>query len=547
MTQRLYLDVASALRAGYSTAFDNFSWPISQQTYDSIAGSFVDFLEATVVGTTHNESEKFDLALSIVPIANECFFFVGSHMIMDACERSGQGYEFSRNGLYYPAIAEYRSGRTKSVSDALLQMQTNPPRGFAGKFIRPQRKRLQRYQLGLRSWLKHPRVYQMTGNTLMNEWTKPEYASLRSLASTTGWGHERIGRRQSFDQLSDHITQNFVRIVGDHGFCTDELLHEYIRRISAIHLAIARHWREKNHERYFNTHDSVLLTGTAGGFESRLMSHVFQRNGLMVIRFSHGGERGLIDDPRWHYTEIMFTDFYMVHGRTEASQVQDAVNRKTSSLTSENLQVVGAGSRFHSQLRSRHDTPVSSGQIRNVMVVPTSLKSEVRPAFVSTGEEITYFEWHLRLLKSLRAADFNVISKRHPKGFLASTTLFDGYAHEEITRGMFTEQMDRADAFVFDFAGSAFMEALCTNKPVVLVEFPHRTMSAAGRKELGSVCTLVSAEYDESNRIVADFSEVVRGLGRPVDRQQRKNFLDNYLLEPSDNLSEFTKLIDRSI
>ena len=187
MTRRLYLDVVSAHRAGYSTAFDNFNWPISQQTYDSVANSFVDFLEATVAGTTHDESEKFDLALSIVPIANECFFFAGSHMIMDACARTGQDYEFSRNGLYYPAIAEYRSGHTKSVSGALLQMQTNPPKGFAGKFIRPQRKRIQRYQVGLRSRLKHPRIYQMTGNTLMNEWTTPGYASLRSLASTTGW------------------------------------------------------------------------------------------------------------------------------------------------------------------------------------------------------------------------------------------------------------------------------------------------------------------------------------------------------------------------
>lgn len=543
MQQRIYLDVLSAIEAGYSTAFDDFNWPIPQRTYDAVARAFVDFLEALVVDPALSEDERLDLALSIVPIANESFFFTGSHMIMDVCERNGQKCIFSPEGLYYPAIAEYRSGQTTSVTESLLRIQTTRSNGFATKFVRPQRERLRRYQLAVRSRLTKPRVYQMTSNTLMREWVSSEYVSLRSLASTTGWGHEQIGRNQPAQELSDHIAKHFGSIIGSHGFGTSPLFFEYIRRIAAMNLSIAKHWRGKNHEKYFNTRNSILLTASAGGFESRLMSHVFQRNELRVIRFTHGGERGLIDDPRWHYPELMFTDFYVVHGQTEATQVTDAVRRNTSSLTSRNLQVIGAGSRFHAQLRIQNTATESSGRVQNVMVVTASMKNEVRPAFVSTGEEIPYLEWHLRLLKSLRDANYNIISKRHPKGFLSNIKLFDGIANEELIDGSFTDLMEIADAFVFDFAASAFMEALCTNKPVILIETPYRTLLPAGRGEVASACTIVRTEYDEHNRIVADFSEVIRGLEQPVDIGLRERFLDNYLLHPSENISQFTDLL----
>jgi hypothetical protein len=545
----LYLDAVSAHSAGYSAAFDNFAWPISQDTYDAVATAFVDFLEVLVSDPTLSEAERYDLALSIVPIANESFFYAGSHMIIDACDRAGREYVYAPGSLYYDAIATYKRAGSQSgasaIHDSLLQMQTTRPRGFATKYIRPNRKRIRRYQTGIYSMLKRPGIYQMTTNKLMSEWTSPDYVSLRNLASTTGWGLHQIGRQRPAAEMSDLIARKYSEILNSHGFETDDLFIEYVRRISATHLSIASHWRNKNHERFINTRNSILLTATAGGFESRLMSHVFQRNNLPVIRFTHGGERGLINDPRWHYFELMFADFYLVHGRTEATQVNEAVARKTSSLTSAGMKAVGVGSRFHTRLRETNSPSANPKKIRNVMVVPASLKNEVRPAFVSTGEENVYLEWHLRLLKSLRNANYNVVSKRHPKGFLANKKLFDGYAHEELTGGSFTNLMASADAFVFDFAASAFMEALCTNKPVVLIEIPLRPLLPSGRQEVEQICTVVRGEYDENNRVVADFDEVVSGLERPVDSGLRQAFLNNYLLSPSDNLSDFTDLLAR--
>jgi len=545
MMPPLYLDVESSHAAGYPTAFDSFRWPISQATYDTVSTAFVEFLESLVSSQTLSENDKLDLALSIVPIANESFFFAGSHMIIDACDRVGKTYAFAPNSLYYSSIHEYRNLKSRSVHELLLNMQSTSRRTFRSRTARPLQKKIQRSRLWISSKkIKRP-VYAGTTNKLMNEWVSPSMVSLRSLVSKSERVLSSIGARRRSTELSTHIADNFVQILINKGFETNELTYEYFRRIASTHLLNANNWRNKNLEKFITKRDSLLLTATAGGFESRLISHVFQRNNLPVARFTHGGERGLIDDPRWHYSELMFTDLYLVHGRTEATQVNDAVARKTSSLTPLNLKSIGIGSKFHNGLRESDSNSPSAKKIRNVMVVPASLKNEARPAFVSAGEETVYLEWHLRLLKHLREADYNVTSKRHPKGFLSNKKLFENYAHQEITDQSFTELTKTADAFVFDFAASAFMEALCTNKPVILIDIPMRPLLPSGRQDLEKVCTVVPAEYDENNRIIADLRMVQQGIETPVDKNQRQAFIENYLLRPSDDLNEFTDLIER--
>lgn len=540
----LYLDALSAHSAGYSKSFEKFNWPISQQIYDSVARAFIKTLETISTDSTLEENERFDLALSIVPIANESFYYASSHMILDTCDRLGQKYIFSPDCLYYNTISRYRTYPAKAIGSYLAEMKNERRRGFISKHISPRRKMLRRFRLLVKSKKNRQRVYKMTTNKLMEEWALPEeFTSLRSLTSTTGWGLERIGDQYPQTDLSNLIAQSFINILREHQFSTDKLLLEYLRQISAIHLSIANFWRNKNHEKYFNTDRSILLTGTAGGFESRLMSHVFQRNNLPVVRFTHGGDRGLMDDYRWHYQELMFADQYLVHGHTEAKQVSEAISRKTSKLTTKSIKVIGVGSRFHADIRSRDSNYVTPTKIHDVMVVATSFLGEVRPAFASTGQEIVYLEWHLRLLKSIQNANFNVISKRHPKGQFNNTKLFSGLRIDELINGSFSDLTRTADAFVFDFAASAFMEALCTNKPVVLIETPFRQLLPTGRREVEEICTIVTASYDENNRIVADFDAVIKGLSTPVDPILRQQFVENYLLSPSTNVNEFTELL----
>lgn len=519
---------------------------MSQSTYDSISQSFIDTFETLASDTSIDSDIRTDIALSINQIVDEAFYFVGSYINILACEQGDIEYQFSSAGRYYPVITEHRANRSGSVRTALQRLTVPPTHGMLARTSRRVRTECRNLKLRFGSKSRNPSVYSISSNKLLSEWAPTDHVSLRSLVPSTGGAFVDASHPPTATTVSDLISERFSKVIADHGFEPDDLTREYVRRIAAKHLELSKQARKKNYEKYFNTRNSLLLVATGGNFANRLMSHIFQRNDLPVIRFSHGGERGLMVDHRWHYAELMCTDMYVMHGRTEAQQVEETVVHSKSIIVPQTVKFIAAGSVSHSRLRSANTATNPQNRVRNVMVMPTSLRGSIRPAFASTGEEPVYLEWHLRLLESLRKSDYNVISKRHPKELYSSTKLFTGYAHEEITQGMFASLVSKADAFVFDFASSALMEGLCTNKPVVLVEFPHRPLVPGGREEVAAVCTIIRAEYDENNRIVAPFDEVITGLSQPVDIQRRQQFVEDYLLSPSENLSEFTDLLSRA-
>lgn len=536
MSPRLHLDVPSALKAGYSEAFSDFKWPVKQQTYDSVSQSFIDVIEDVLAEESLSDEARTNVALSLIPIVNECFYFAGSYINILACEQQAIEYTFAESDFFYPTIHKFRSAKSESIDESLSRIESRPVKRTVRNFLRSQRNSIRLIKLSLRSKLKPPRKYRITSNTLERESRTQYDVALTNIVSGSKRANDFIGDASPHGGLSNKIAIGFSKVLSSFGFDADDLAQEYFRRVSTFHLNIAESSRNKNYKKYLNTKNSFLVSGTAGGFQSRLVSWLFQHNNLPVVRFTHGGERGLMNDTRWHYPELMFADNYIVHGRTEAEQVRNAVAQKTTSLTSVTLKVYSVGSSHHRKLRSDATATPTSDSINEVMVLTNSFTSERRPAFASTGEDVVYLEWHLRLLSALRKTDFRVVTKRHPKGNLTQTPLFDGYVDEEVINLPFTGKLKTADAFVFDFAASAFMEALCTNKPVVLIEFPHRRLSAASRDDVASTCTVVQAGYDENNRITADFDAVIAGISKPVDIDSRQSFLDSYLLDSFDGL-----------
>ena len=98
------------------------------------------------------------------------------------------------------------------------------------------------------------------------------------------------------------------------------------------------------------------------------------------------------------------------------------------------------------------------------------------------------------------------------------------------------DTVDQADAFVFDIVGSAFMEALCTLKPIVLIEIPNRRLTEKARVQLKAHISIVEATFDENNRVTIDCDRLIAGLGASVNITARHKFISDYLT--SSNVSE---------
>ena len=97
---------------------------------------------------------------------------------------------------------------------------------------------------------------------------------------------------------------------------------------------------------------------------------------------------------------------------------------------------------------------------------------------------------------------------------------------------------DFADAYVMDIAGGAFIEALCTLKPVVLIDIPNRRMTKEGRKRIGESVQVVRAEFDENNRVTASYDRIIEGLRTPVNIEARRSFISEYLTTPDTGLEQ---------
>ena len=115
--------------------------------------------------------------------------------------------------------------------------------------------------------------------------------------------------------------------------------------------------------------------------------------------------------------------------------------------------------------------------------------------------------------------------------------LLKGRCDVELTGiGMSNIETD-IDVFVTDIAASAFLEAMCTMKPVVLIDIPTRRMTEFARKRISESAQIVNATFDDGNKVVIDPDQLIEALRKPVDLDARHRFLNDFLLTPSHGYS----------
>jgi len=284
-----------------------------------------------------------------------------------------------------------------------------------------------------------------------------------------------------------------------------------------------------------NTSQSRLFTGTGGGYAARLTAYQFGRSGRQVLRTTHGGDTPLFKDVIWPSVEFPFASTYVAYGEHGARNLATNIaNRSESSIQIYASNVVAAGSKYHQSIRdSATPTPSTNHSIRNISVITGSFTGMYPVIPHMKLHDVVYLEWHRRLLASITNLGYLAVSKRHPKGLLANKRLFSDVSHDELLDAPMSAVEHSADAYVFDFPASAFMEALCTLKPIVVIDVSSRRMLPSARTELANSVSFVSASFDERNRAVIDEAELMEAIEKPVDIDAREQLIHDYLLRPS--------------
>ena len=535
MPTKLIIDSEIAAREMPSVFDNEWKWPITQDRYDQPITDFIEWSDEL-----HSEISDSEQLLT-------AYFLCKSALLNDLSYLSVAllDISISRQAGFVPEYGEDKYLHRMIDEDSYLEvvpaelLATSQHLGIRANL----RAWARRYARGmsdgraLRS--TSVRDYSIGLNPLTREIAPEAAQRIRRTHADVIRGRSNQPIPDRVTDLAGSISTKFCEFLAPAAGTVSPNFRAYIQWLVNEHLAYG--WLDAGASDSFsegaNPSPTRLFTGTGGGYAARLTAYQFGRSGRQVIRTTHGGDTPLFDDVLWPSVEFPFASTYVAYGEHGARNLAaNVANRSESSTQIYVGNVVGAGSKYHQSIRdSATATPSTNHPIRNVSVITGSFTGTYPVMPHMKLHDVVYLEWHNRLLAAITNMGYLAVSKRHPKGLFANKRIFSDVSHDELLDTPMSAVEHSADAYVIDFPASAFMEALCTLKPVVVIDASSRRMLPSARTELSNSVSFVSASFDDRNRVVIDDSELMEAIEKTVDIDAREQLIQDYLLRPSDD------------
>ena len=259
-----------------------------------------------------------------------------------------------------------------------------------------------------------------------------------------------------------------------------------------------------------------LLGGTPNVF-GRLLGGLYREEGRRVLRCTHGGDRGFFDDSLWAFSELLESDEYWVHGPREAQNIARRLATQRIICPRKVPEIRAAGSPKHvARFLQGRECPLPEGNGKRVALIASVFTGEWwHVTFAFKPPDPLIADLQIYLLRTLRDAGYYVIVRPHPKGLLPGLGMvetFYGPYCDEILTGPFDSNTVDVDVLIFDFAGSAWFDALPTRKAILLVDTGDRQFDPAGKADLEERCAIVKTERLPNGGYWVDPFEIEDGV-----------------------------------
>lgn len=245
-----------------------------------------------------------------------------------------------------------------------------------------------------------------------------------------------------------------------------------------------------------------LWTGTNGAYVNRLLSAEVLRRGGFVMGFDHGGVTGISKvSGLTAIGELLTVSAFCVGTvawaalleRTDARALARPINRPT---------IIHADSDPFFRQACIDDRPRPRRE-RRVLYIGHPYRGLRQFPIVGTPDVI-YWDLQSRVAEQLTGLPIDLLCKPHPEGdFLGRRNPIEDVAPTSYRP--FEEHLAETDVFVFDAPTSTtFAEALCTNRPVVLIDRGHYPLNPEIEPHVRKRCRCVPSRVDADNRIWPD-------------------------------------------
>lgn len=278
----------------------------------------------------------------------------------------------------------------------------------------------------------------------------------------------------------------------------------WLRRIECIRGA------EKAIRTTMRTPQQLLCTEPANPLH-KVFSKVVLEEGGKVSAFAHGNDPGLLTNRMSGYVQMSMCDEFVCPSASSTDLYQDVLSltpirrlRKVEhvSLKDNQFQL------WHRQF-AKHRTMTLP---RVVMVIGYPMNPT--RYVLSQGDFFLFqLDLELQILRCLRRMGLSTIYKMHPERVREAAGIFEREC-DEVMIAPFEKVWSAADAFVFPCTTSTtFGFALCTPRPIVVVDLPGLRWNPKVYPSLAKRCRMVPATIGPENRLNLDQGEFARALG----------------------------------
>ena len=326
----------------------------------------------------------------------------------------------------------------------------------------------------------------------------------QELAKVAGQVGERCGAK---------LTDAFVRYMQRQTFCNLENTAKGSR-------AVRRHLngRAKNIR---------VATSLVGDLTTRTIAQVVAEQGGDVTFSVHGGDVGIHQPRHWRWLMFEIPTRFVTY-TPRCADAYASVQKIHAPKYGSAAQIVHAQDERYAVLRSKYAGQHSGKKIKSVMVMGFPLNPwyyEDRPA----GNGLLNLDVALRCINILKAEGYEVLYKAHPDRLKEVRGIMDGIA--EVVAGEFSDDMGRADAFLFTYMyTSSFAYALCTDKPVIACVVDGYEYGQGPYARIQERCGIVSMSYDENNRCSFTNESLLDALEGSVELRENSQLVEEYFI-----------------
>lgn len=266
---------------------------------------------------------------------------------------------------------------------------------------------------------------------------------------------------------------------------------------------------------------SRLWSGTGGYWPSRCAGLEVLRRGGEVTRFEHGCAAGMLRvvEPV-AMTELSVSSEYVLPTPALAEHLHRS---GASGLLAPFGEARLSGRGGEPGIRTLHLRSTPRSDRRRVLYAPSILQGSRQfvPPFLP---DPVHLDWQFRLTEGLMRLPVELVVRAHPEGLLR------GRVHPltkllPLAPQPFEALMPEADLFVFDYhLSTTFYEAVCTDRPIVLIDMGNPVFAPAIRNLVERRCRVIAARFDSRNRPHVDAEALTEAVCGGDDRADPAEF-----------------------